>query len=1045
MSPQFFIKRPRFAFVISIVITLMGMLAILVMPVDQYPDIAAPKIVVRALYPGASAETVKDAIASPIEKQVNGAEGMVYMSSKAASDGSYTLTVTFDTETDADMAQVDVQNRVALAEPQLPGEVRKRGIRVRKRSSDMLMVVNLVSTDGRFDRVFLSNYTTLNVESELSRLPGVGEASIIGALDYGMRAWLDPVKMANNNLAINQVIAAINEQNVQAAVGQLGAAPNPDDTQFQYVLTTKGRLSSPEEFGDIILRADPSGAVVRLKDVARMELGAEVYKGYGEFNNEPGVLLAVYKLSDANALETAELIKEKMEELKQYFPEGLDYVIGHDTTLFIEASLEETVVTLFFTIILVILVTYLFLGSVRATLIPAIAVPVSIVGTIAVLYFLGMTINTVTLFALILAIGVVVDDAIIVVENVERLMHDQGMDPRTATQEAMKEVAAPIFATSLVLLAVFGPTMLLPGITGTMFAQFGITLVVAVMISMINAMTLSPALSATILKSGEHHKPNIVIRGFNSAFNAITEGYTVVISWLASHALVSILIIASLFTSLYVLFAIVPSSFIPDEDKGFFIVDVQLPEAASLNRTEKVMDDIIETLKKEPAIENVLSVNGYSILNTALQPNAGMVIAKLKPWGERKSPEHHQLALQKKYQGLFNKLPEVRTLVFGAPAIPGLGAIAGFSFVLEDTASKGADQLAAVVQSLTKEATSQPEIIRAFSTFRPGSPQIRLDIDRLKAKTLGVKLTDIFGTLQTQMGGLYVNDFNLYGQTYKVMLQADAPFRQNEQDLDNLYVTNSSGDLIPLSTFVTPQPSRGPDVLYRYNTYDSATITGIPNAPGGFSSGDAMLAMEDVARKAMPAGYKYEWTDSSFEERKSGNMAPIALGLSLVFTFLFLAALYESFLTPLAIIFSVPIAMIGALVGVIVMQLPLSLYGQIGLVLLIGLASKTAILIVEFGKSLRESEKMELHEATVTAARLRFRPVIMTGLSFVAGVFPLVIATGAGAASRVSLGLSVFGGTIMAVIAGTLLVPIFFNLIQRLREKIHGGPTAAPE
>jgi hydrophobe/amphiphile efflux-1 (HAE1) family protein len=1044
MSPEFFIRRPRFAFVISIVITLIGILAGLVMPVDQYPDIAAPKIVVRANYPGASAQTVKDAIAAPIEKQVNGAEGMVYMSSKAASDGSYTLTVTFDSAVDDDMAQVDVQNRVALAEPQLPEEVRKRGIKVRKRSSDMLMVVNLISPDNRFDRVFLSNYTTLNVQTELSRLPGVGEASIIGALDYGMRAWLDPAKLANNNLAVNQVIAAINEQNVQAAVGQLGAAPNPEETQFQYVLTTKGRLSSPEEFGNIILRADVTGSVIRLKDVARIELGAEVYKGYGEFNNSPGVLLAIYKLSDANALETAELIKEKMGELKGYFPEGIDYVIGHDTTLFIEASLEETILTLFFTIALVILVTYLFLGNLRATLIPTIAVPVSIIGTLGTLYFFGMTINTVTLFALILAIGVVVDDAIIVVENVERLMHDKGMDPRPATEEAMKEVAAPIFATSLVLLAVFGPTMLLPGITGTMFAQFGITLVVAVVISMINAMTLSPALAATLLKPGEH-RPNIVIRGFNSFFAAVTRGYTALVAWLANHVIASIFIIIALFTVLYMLFAVVPTSFIPDEDKGFFIVDVQLPEAASLNRTEKVMDQITETLKEEPAIENVLSVNGYSLLNTALQPNAGMVIAKLRPWRERKAPEQHQMALQKKYQVLFNKLPEVRTLVFGAPAIPGLGAIAGFSFVLEDTQSKGPDELATVVSALLKNASAQPEIVRAFSTFRPGSPQIWLEVDRLKAKTLGVNLTDIFGTLQTQMGGLYVNDFNLYGQTYKVMLQADAPFRQREEDLDSLYVANRDGEMIPLSAFVSPQPSRGPDVLYRYNTYDSATLTGIPNAPGGFSSGDAMLAMERVAAETMPEGYKYEWTDSSYEERKSGNMAPIALGLSLVFTFLFLAALYESFLTPFAIILSVPIAMIGALLGVIVMQQPLSLYGQIGLVLLIGLASKTAILIVEFAKSLREREKLELLDATITAARLRFRPVIMTGLSFVVGVFPLVIATGAGAASRVSLGLSVFGGTIMAVFAGTLLVPIFFKLIQGLRERIHGGPTAVPE
>ncbi|MCP4009447.1 MAG: multidrug efflux RND transporter permease subunit [Proteobacteria bacterium] len=1044
MNPQFFIRRPRFAFVISIIITLIGMLATMVMPVDQYPDITAPKIVVRANYPGASAQTVKDAVAAPIEKQVNGAEGMVYMSSKSASDGSYTLTVTFETGVDHNMAQVDVQNRVALAEPQLPEEVRKRGIKVRKRSPDMLMVVNLVSPDERFDRVFLSNYASLNISSELSRLPGVGEATIIGALDYGMRAWLDPVKLANSNLAVNQVVAAIKEQNLQAAVGQIGAAPSPDETQFQYVLTTKGRLSEPEEFGDIILRADNAGSVIRLKDVARIELGAEVYKGYGEFNNGPGVLLAVYKLSDANALTSADQVKEKMEALKQYFPEGLDYVIGHDTTSFIRASMEETLITLFFTIALVILVTYLFLGNLRATLIPTIAVPVSIIGTLAVMYFLGMTINTVTLFALILAIGLVVDDAIIVVENVERLMHDEGLSPRMATEKAMQEVAAPIFATSMVLVAVFGPTMLLPGITGTMFSEFGITLVVAVLISMVNAMTLSPALSATILKPG-NHKPNIVIRIFNRGFDAVSNVYTRLVSLLLRHALISIVTIVSLFGALYFLFASVPGSFIPNEDQGYFVVDVQLPDAASLNRTEKQMDEVVELLKQDPAVENVLSVNGYSIINTALQSNAGMVIVKLKPWHDRKTAEQHQFALQAKYQQIFARAPAYKAIVFGAPPIPGLGVIAGFSFVLEDTQSQGADRMAEVVELLSQSAASEAQIVRAFTPFRSGTPQISLVIDRLKAKILGVKLTDIFTTLQTQLGGLYVNDFNLYGQTYKVMLQADAQFRQQESDLSSLYVANDKGNLIQLSAFVTLQPSRGPDVLYRYNTYDSVTLSGIPNAGAGYSSGEAMIAMENVASDKLPAGYKYEWTDSSFEERKSGNMAPIALGLSMVFTFLFLAALYESFLSPLAIILSVPIAMVGALIALLIMGQSLSLYGQIGLVLLIGMASKTAILIVEFAKSLREKDQLELHEATVKAATLRFRPVLMTGLSFTVGVYPLVIASGAGAASRVSLGLAVFGGTIMSVLAGTLLVPVFFNFIQNLRERIHGGRTSAPE
>ena len=637
MSPQFFIRRPRFALVVSILITIFGIIAALVMPVDQYPDISAPKIVVRANYPGASAETVKEALASPIEDQVNGAEGMVYMSSKSASDGSYTLTVTFDISVDASLAQVDVQNRVALAEPQLPQEVRQRGVSVKKRSSDMLMVVSLFSPNDSLDGIFLSNYASLNVASELGRVEGVGEATIIGALDYGMRVWLDPIKLAANNLSVGQVLGAIKEQNVQAAVGQLGGPPNPDETQFQYVLKTKGRLNSAEEFGNIILRADERGSILRLKDVARLELGSQVYKGYGEYNNKPGVLLAIYKLSDANSLAVAEAVKEKMHELSGYFPQGVDYIIGHDTTEFIEASLDETVETLIFTIILVIFVTYLFLGSVRATLIPTIAVPVSIIGTLAALYFLGMTINTVTLFALILAIGVVVDDAIIVVENVERIMHDEGLEARPATEQAMREVAGPIFATSMVLAAVFGPTMLLPGITGQMFAQFGATLVISVLISMINALSLSPALCSLLLKAG-HGEPNFLIRGFNKGFAAVTRAYVAIVRWMANNVVASLGVIGALFGLLFYLFTLVPTSFIPNEDKGFFMVDVQLPAAASLNRTGEYMDQISQALMADPSVETVLTVNGYSILNTALQSNAGMVIAKAQTLGRAQGP-----------------------------------------------------------------------------------------------------------------------------------------------------------------------------------------------------------------------------------------------------------------------------------------------------------------------------------------------------------------------------------------------------------------------
>ncbi len=1042
MSPSFFIRRPRFALVISALITLLGVLAGLVMPIDQYPDISAPKVVVRANYPGASAETVKQAVAAPIEDEVNGAEGMVYMSSKSASDGSYTLTVTFDIDTDPSLAQVDVQNRVALAEPRLPAEVRQRGVRVKKRSPDMLMVVNLLSPDDRFDGVFLSNYASLNVTGELARIPGVGEASIIGALDYGMRIWLDPLKLNAHQISVEQVLAAVKEQNVQAAVGQLGGPPNPDSTQFQYVLKTQGRLSSVEEFGNIILRADEQGSQLRLADVARLELGAQAYVGYGEYNNRPGVVLAVYKLSEANALETAAQVRERMEELKAYFPEGLEYAIGHDTTLFIEASLEETLLTLVFTVVLVILVTYLFLGNLRATLVPTIAVPVAIIGTLAVLHAFGMTINTVTLFAMILSIGVVVDDAILVVENVERLMHDEHLEPRPATEKAMQQVAAPIVATSLVLAAVFAPTMLLPGITGQMFAQFGATLVVSVLISSINALSLSPALCVIFMKSGEH-KPNPLIRVFNAGFAAVTRGYVALVSFLARQLALSCALIAGLFVALYLLYQLVPASFIPEEDKGFFLVDVQLPAASSLNRTGEVMDRIYELVADDPAVERVLTVNGYSLLNSALQSNAGMLIVKLKPWEERKSPAMHQFALQKKYQAAISELGEAQAVVFGAPAIPGLGAVAGFSYVLEDTQARGAEEMSAMKTDFLREANARPEIGRAFSTFRADYPQIWLEVDRVRAKALGVSVSDIFLTLQTQLGGFYINDFNLFGKTYRVMAQAEADYRQDEADLAKLFVPGQGGEMVALSALVSTRAVQGADVLYRYNTYDSAIVSGQP-APG-YSSGEAMDALEAASAATLLPGFKFDWTDSSFEERKSGNLAPIALGLSLVFTFLFLAALYESFSMPLAIILSVPVAMLGALLALALGGEPLSLYGQIGMVLLVGLAAKVAILIVEFAKSLRESEAMDLQAATVEAARLRFRPVMMTGLSFVVGVFPLVIASGAGAASRVSLGLAIFGGTLMASVGGTVLVPVFFKLVQTLREKFHGGRTLPPE
>ncbi|WP_193210699.1 efflux RND transporter permease subunit [Luteolibacter marinus] len=1038
MSPNFFIDRPRFAFVISIVITLIGLLALVVMPVDQFPQLAPTKIVVRAAYPGADAQTIKDTVASPIEQQVNGAEGMTYMTSKAGSDGSYALVVTFEIGIDPDMAQVDVQNRVNLAQTSLPADVRSRGVSVKKRSPDMLMVVGLSSPDQRYDSIFLSNYGAISVVSELARVPGAGDVSVLGALDYSMRIWLDPVAMSNRNISTAQVIAALNEQNVQAAVGQLGAPPTGENTVTQYVLTAKGRLGTEAEFGNVILHADEDGSVTRIRDVGRIELGAATYKGYGELDNAPACLIGVNKLPEANALAVAEGIREKMEELSAYFPEGLEYSVCHDTTRFIEASLHETVLTLIFTVVLVIFVTYLFLGNLRATLVPTIAVPVSIIGTLAVLYFAGMTVNTVTLFALILAIGIVVDDAIIVVENVERILHENpGMTAKEATRVAMKEVTGPIVGATLVLAAVFIPTTLLPGMTGRLFGQFGITLVVAVLISMINAMTLSPALSSLILKPPtEGHKPNPLIRAFNAVFGRITGAYTALVGLLSRRLAVGLLCIVGFVALLVWLIPRLPQSFIPAEDKGFFIVSVSLPPGSSMNRTEKVLDQVGDLMKDDPVFTDVLTINGVSALQGGLFPNSGTIIAVLKPWDERKDPAEHQDAVIARYTARFAEMPEFNALIFGAPAMPGMGAVAGASFVLQDTQARGPDDLFAALQTMLQQTNASPTVARAFSTFNPGTPQIELEIDRVKAKTLGVSLSDVFLNLQTQLGGLYVNDFNLFGQTFRVMLQADAPFRQDEQALGRLHATNAMGEEVPLSAFITLKHGRGPEQLQRYNTYDSASISAVPKP--GSSTGEVMAVMEEAIHE-LPPGYKFEWTDSSYEEKKSGNLAPIALGLALVFTYLFLAALYESFLTPVAVLMSVPFIVLGATLGLFLTGEPLSLYGQIALVLLLGLAAKTAILVVEFAKKLREEDGLSLTDATLKAAQLRFRPVMMTVVAFIVGVFPLVIATGAGAAGRRSLGIAIFSGTLVFAFLGTLFVPVLFRLVQGLRERLHGA------
>lgn len=1032
MISEFFIRRPKFAFVISIVITLAGLLSMPLLPVAQFPEIAPATVQVSASYPGANAEVVRDAVASPLEAAVNGVEDMIYMSSKSAGDGSYSLTITFAVGTDADMAQVRVQNRVQRAIPKLPEEVNRLGVSVDKRSSNMLMVVNLASPDETFDRLFLSNYASINVVDNLARIDGVSDVSILGDLVYGMRVWLNPNQMAALGVTVQDVVAAIREQNVQVAAGQIGAPPSPDNQQFQYTLQVKGRLSEAAEFGDIIVRSREDGAAIHLKDLARIELGAQTYSAYGQVDHSPSTIMAIYQQPDANALNVAEAVYAEMEVLGKRFPQDLEYDIIYDSTRFVEASITEVYETLLIALILVIVVVFFFLQDWRSTLVPAIAIPVSLIGTYAFLYATDMSINTVSLFALILAIGVVVDDAIVVIENVRRIMDEEGLAPAAAASKAMGQVTGPIIATTLVLLAVFVPVALMPGITGRMYSQFALTLSIAVLISSVNALTLSPALCAVLLRPTTE-----TAKGFwatiEGAIHRLTLGYGRTVGFLVARLRLVALVVLVLFISIGYLAYSLPKGFIPNEDQGYFMVDVQLPDASSLHRTTDALDTIIDMVLEEPAVDSVLSVPGFSMLNGSSTSNSGMMIVNLKPWSERTAPGEHQSAILARTQAKLFTYPNANAMAFEVPPIPGLGQTGGVEFVLQDTLGRSPQALASTMRGLVLRANEAPEIGRAFSTYRADIPQIFVDVNRPKAKAMGIPLSDIFTTLQGQLGSLYVNDFNKYGKVYQVKIQADRQFRARETDIRNFYVRSSQGDMVPLGTMTSTSQRLGPEITNRYNMYNSAQINA--SAAPGYSSGQSIDAMARVAGQALPDGYTFEWTGITYQQLEAGNLAPLLFGLALLFVYLFLVAQYESWTIPWAIILCVPIALLGAFLAIAVTGTDLNLYSQIGIVLLIGLASKNAILIVEFAKVQREQERLGIAEAAVKAATLRFRAVLMTAFSFVLGVLPLVFADGAGAVSRFSLGLSVFGGMLMAAIAGTLLVPAFFVMIQSSREK----------
>lgn len=1049
MISAFCIRRPRFAFVISILITLAGLLSLPLLPVAQFPDIAPPTVAVKTTYSGASADVMRDSVAVPIEAAVNGVEGMKYMSSTSSNDGTYNLQVVFESGFDGDIAQVNVQNRVQEATPQLPAEVMRNGVIVRKKSTDILLVVNLFADESAretMDGLFLANYGEVFIKDELARIDGVSEVNILGAQDYAMRIWLNPDRMASLDVTAQDVISAIQTQNVQVAAGKIGAAPIREDQQFEYSLLLQGRLEDVEEFENISIRARPDGGIVRMGDIARVELGSRLYSAFGLLDGEPSAVIAIYQLPDANAVEVADNIRQRVEELSERFPEGLRAEILYDTTDFVRASIAEVVETLLIAVALVVAVVFLFLQDWRASLIPAIAIPVSLIGTFALMLALGMTINTVTLFALILAIGIVVDDAVIVVENTQRLL-TEGLSTKDAALQSMREVTGPVIATTAVLLAVFVPVMLMPGLTGKMYQQFAITISIAVLISSVNALTLSPALCSLLLRrppqeDSEGGKTGGVFGFFNRLLHVTSSFYMGIVRFFVKIPLLGMATIVGIGLFCAWLFATVPTGFVPDEDKGFFMMNIQLPEGASLERTTTVVENVTKQVLDQEGVAHVMAVPGFNLLSNSIASNSGLAIVILEPWEERTDPELFQMPVMARVQKLAGGIPEARIQAFPVPALPGLGAIGGFSFVVEDLQGGSVVQLADVTRNLIYEANQRPEVAGAFTTYQASTPQLRMTMDKDRIHVMDLQLTDVYTTLQTFLGGLYVNDFNRYGKVFRVIVQADSQFRDSEEVLSGFFVRNSSGGLVPVSSVSQIEPVVAPLTIDRYNLYNSITING--NAAPGFSSGDAMGAMEEVGNR-LPQGYGFEWTGSSLEEIEAGNMAPILFGLAVIFAYLFLVAQYESWAIPVAVLLAIPIALAGGLLATLIMGRDSNLYAQIGLVLLIAMAAKTAILMVEFAV-LQRGQGMSIEEAALEATRLRFRAVVMTALSFVLGIFPLVIATGPGAVSRVSLGLMVFGGMLAATLFSTFLVPIFYSLIQRFREFVKGrkgNPTAA--
>ncbi len=1038
MIARYFIDRPNFAFVIAIFIMLAGLAAMRVLPISQYPEIAPPVVQVRAVYPGASAQVIEQTVAAPIENSINGVEGMIYQASTSTSSGTLTISVTFDIGTDVEQAALNVNNRVKQVEARLPEEVRRQGVTVQKGSSSFLQVISFYPDDELYSDIYVSNFVKLNVLDQLKRIPGTTNVQIFGAKDYAMRIWIKPDRMTQLGLTVGDLAAAINEQNAQFASGKIGENPTGGNQELVYSITTKGRLVTAEEFGQVILRTNADGSSLRLKDVARIELGSKDYNFNGKYNGKASALIGVFLQPGANALSVADEVKQKLDKLAESFPPGLHYAVPFDTTRFVEVSIREVLKTLGEAMVLVFLVVFIFLQNWRATLIPTLAVPVSLLGTFAGMYLLGYSINTLTLFGMVLSIGIVVDDAIVVLENVERIMHEQGLGARNAAIKAMHEVSGPIVAIVLVLVSVFVPIAFLGGLTGELYRQFAITIAISVTLSGVVALTMTPSLCVMILRH-EHKQTNFIFDWFNRFFSLLTHGYMGGVRFIIKRSVFAVILFATMVGVTAQLWKITPGSLVPDEDQGFFIAAVFLPDGSSLERTDKVVARVIEAIKSNPANKDVVSFSGFDFLGGGYKNNAATLFVTQQHWDDRTTPSKALVG------ELFAKtagIKEALVLAFNPPAIFGLGSTGGFEFYIQNKGGSDPAKLAEAMRNFQGAARKDARLGMINSLWRPAAPQLFVDVDRERAKSLGIPLDKAFNTLAATLGSYYVNDFNRYGQAWQVMLSADSQYRKKPEDIGRMYVRSSAGEMVPLSAFATVKYTSGPDTLDRFNNLPAVKLFG--SAAPGISSGQALQAVEEVAGQSLGKDFSIDWSGASYQEKKTEDNSVIALGLAVIMVFLILSALYERWSLPLSVLLALPFGTFGALVAVWLRDYTNDVYFQIGLVTLLGLAAKNAILIVEFAL-LQKQHGWHAAAASIEAARIRFRPIIMTSLAFILGVLPLAYSVGAGAGARKSVGTGVMGGMLAATFLAVFFVPFFFKLLMDRRLRTRPEEFIAPK